>query len=316
MMDLANVPLIIVDDTRFSRALLRSTLDHAGYKDIRVATTAKEAVHMLTERRANVVLADWNMPEMNGLELAQKIRQADEDSNHYTAIILFTGNADIELLIKAFEHGVDDYLTKSPDKRELIARVYAASRIAELQNTLLATTVELMESNQRLMDIVTIDPLTGLNNKRYIQQQLDGLLKEVKTRGGSVSCALIDIDHFQTVNTDYGQDSGDAVLIELAQRLRRAVRPTDLVARYSGGEFAVLMYHRGDEGSCGAFKRIHSSLCRRKIKTAKNEISVTTSIGVYSHRGDDSGITHKTILEQAEKKLQQAKRQGRNRVVE
>ncbi|HEB63497.1 MAG TPA: response regulator, partial [Gammaproteobacteria bacterium] len=125
-----NVSIIIVDDMQFSRVVVQAALKKAGFSNIRVASSAQQALSMMDENHADVVLADWVMPEMDGLELTDIIRQRDEEQGVYTAIILFTAQEGIEPLVEAFNRGVDDYISKPPNPHELAARVNAAARIA------------------------------------------------------------------------------------------------------------------------------------------------------------------------------------------
>ena len=115
-----------------------------------MADSATEALNMIEQKTADVVLADWMMPEMDGLELTQLIRQRDEEKGTYTAIILFTAHDGVEYLVKAFDHGVDDYLCKPPNPHELAARVNAAARVAALQNDLLETSRQLQQTIQKI----------------------------------------------------------------------------------------------------------------------------------------------------------------------
>ena len=165
---ITDLSIIVVDDMQFSRAVLKQALQKNGYTDLRLAESAQACLKMLDERSADVVLADWVMPEMNGLDLTEAIRHMDEERNRYTSIILFTGREGNEAMQEAFERGIDDYLTKPVDEKELAARVFAAGRIATLQNTLLETASALSAANAHLEELATTDSLTGLGNRRYL----------------------------------------------------------------------------------------------------------------------------------------------------
>ncbi len=305
---------IVVDDMEVSCATIRAALNRAGYADVRLASDANQALEMLAERRADVVLADWIMPAMDGLTLTERIRQLDEETNRYTAVILFTAKEGVEALVEAFERGVDDYLTKPLNERELAARVHAAGRIATLQNTLLETTAALTHFNRRLQELATTDPLTGLGNRRYLEGRLNALLLETAARGGSTCCAMIDIDHFKAVNDRYGHDAGDEVLKSLATRLRRTVRPTDVVVRMGGEEFAVVMHYPELRLNTAIFDRILQTVRERAVTTAAGPVEITVSMGVCCYtRGappDPDGL-----LKCADEKLYAAKAAGRDRVV-
>ncbi|HDK03718.1 MAG TPA: diguanylate cyclase, partial [Gammaproteobacteria bacterium] len=237
-----------------------------------------------------------------------------EETNRYTAVILFTAKEGVDALVEAFERGVDDYLTKPLDERELAARVHAAGRISTLQNTQLETSAALTRFNRQLQELATTDPLTGLGNRRYLESRLNALLLETTARGGATCCVMIDIDHFKAVNDRYGHDVGDEVLKSLATRLRRAVRPTDIVVRMGGEEFAVVMHYPDIRLNVGIFERILETIQERPIITSAGAVALTISMGVCCH-------THGTLpapealLKCADEKLYAAKEAGRNRVV-
>ena len=168
--------ILIVDDREIAVHSIRSALQAADYHDIRYANDARQALAMHAENPADVVLADWMMPGMDGLEMTEEIRRYDEPRKHYTAVILFTAKEGTEPLVEAFERGVDDYMRKPIDQRELAARVYAASRIAGRHNTALHTMQVLQRDNQRLQELAISDPLTGLGNRRYMQAHLEALM--------------------------------------------------------------------------------------------------------------------------------------------
>lgn len=312
-----DLSIVVVDDMLLGREAVCVALANSGYRDVRTASSAGEALTLLAHRPADVVLADWVMPEMDGLELTNHIRQQDEAGNHYTSVILFTAKEGVENLVLAFERGVDDYLTKPVNERELAARVHAAGRIAALQNTLFETAQNLAAHNLRLEELATTDPLTGLGNRRYMRTHLEALMLETATRGGAIYLAIADIDHFKTVNDSYGHAVGDEVLVAVANRLRRAVRPTDVVVRMGGEEFAVIMYCAdANQSNPALFERILRAINQRPVKTAASNLSVTVSLGVCFYSGAELGPQSvEAILECADAKLYQAKEGGRNRVV-
>jgi two-component system cell cycle response regulator len=310
-----DLAILVVDDVELGRNVIESALSKAGYTDIRTAASAPEALDLLGQRRADIVLADWIMPKMDGLQLTDHIRQHDEECNRYTFVILFTAKEGIEALVEAFERGVDDYLTKPLNEQELAARVHSGGRIVTLQNTLLETNRAMDEINRRLMEMAQTDPLTGLGNRRYLQDHLDAFIQETRSRGGSTCCALIDIDHFKSINDEHGHDVGDEVLHAFARRLRRTLRPTDIIARFGGEEFAVVMhYPNPDAFSASAFDRIRKSIHMRPFKTSIGDIPVTVSIGVCCYKGNGEPLAMDELLRRADRKLYEAKNDGRNRI--
>lgn len=182
MVDRLNAPIVIVDDARSSRVVIQRVLSNAGYRDVRVAATAPEALEMVTQRPAKVLLADWQMPEMDGLTLTRRVRELDTELNHYTSIVLLTAKEGGDHMTEAFEQGVDDYINKAATKEEVLARVYSALRISDLQNQLLETTRSLQLANRELEQHATIDLLTGIGNERYLRKRLQDSLRNCRSR--------------------------------------------------------------------------------------------------------------------------------------
>jgi len=311
-----DLAILVVDDMSTGRKMIQTALIKSGYEDIRLAASAHEALDELNERHADIVLADWIMPEMDGLELTRVIRQQDEANNRYTSIILFTAKEGIEILVHAFETGVDDFLTKPIDNKELAARVMAAGRVSTLQNDLYDTTRELQESNQQLQELAQTDPLTQLGNRRYMQTHLEAALKESATREGGTCCSIIDIDHFKKINDEHGHAVGDEVLVGVAKRLRRAVRPTDTLARIGGEEFAIIMHyqHQGNFRH-SIFARIQRSVGAIPIQTSIGDISVTISMGVCCRFEGDPEMDMEMLIRCADQKMYRAKKKGRDQVI-
>ncbi|MFQ5469198.1 MAG: diguanylate cyclase [Gammaproteobacteria bacterium] len=311
-----DLSIIVADDVELTRAIIKSALTKAGYQDVRLAEDADQVLVQINERRADIILADWVMPEMDGLELTNCVRQHDEDANHYTSIILITSKDGMDHLVEAFDHGVDDYLQKPINERELAARVYAAGRSATLQNTLLETTQALEYSNRQLQELATTDPLTGLGNRRHIVQNLTAVLHDTEARGGMVACLSLDLDNFKDINDNFGHQVGDEVLVGLARRLRRAIRPTDTIGRMGGEEFCIVMYFM-DPAHCkpGIFDRILTSISKRPFQTSAGEMAITASIGVSYFDSKEHNDPLEGVLKKADDKLYQAKASGRNIVI-
>ena len=153
--------ILIVDDAKFSSEVVSRTLTSSGFTDVRHAMSAAEALQKLEERVASLVIADWLMPEMDGLELTRRIRQLDEQVNRYTYIVLLTAKEGVSALQKAFDEGVDDFVNKSAMNDQLLPRVMAAERLLRIHNRSLVENQRLLDMNTRLRKHNTIDPLTG-----------------------------------------------------------------------------------------------------------------------------------------------------------
>jgi two-component system cell cycle response regulator len=254
-----------------------------------------------------VVLADWMMPEMDGLELTDRIRQRDEEAGTYTAIILFTANEGVDLLVTAFEHGVDDYLRKPPNPHELAARVNAAARIAVMQNDLLETSRQMEDTIRHLEEVAMIDPLTGAGNKRFLMSQLKANLLEASSRNGGVCLAILEINQLRQIRDQDGIDIANEIMIGMQRRLRRSIRPTDTITRLDGDLFAVLMtYTNFDNYKAASIERLREGINQRPFKTSIDDKKISASIGVKYYRGDEEIISAKEIIKQAMNKLDDA----------
>ena len=310
-----DLSIIIVDDLQFSRIVVKTALKKAGYDGVRLADSATQALAMLSEKPADVVLADWMMPEMDGLELTDRIRHRDEEIGTYTAIILFTANEGIDLLVQAFEHGVDDYLRKPPNPHELAARVNAAARIAVMQNDLLETSRQMEDTIRNLEEIAMIDPLTGAGNRRFLMSQLKSHLLEASSRNGGVCLAILVIDQLNDIHDQNGADVANEVLVGMQRRLRRAIRPTDAIAILDGNLYAVLMHYTNlDNYRESSMERLRTGINQRPFKTSIEDIRISATIGVKYYRGDEEIISANEMLKQAMNKLDEALNMGNDSI--
>ena len=303
-----DLSIIIVDDLQFSRIVVKTALKKAGYNGVRMADSATEALTMIEQKPADVVLADWMMPEMDGLELTQLIRQRDEEKGTYTAIILFTAHDGVDYLVKAFDHGVDDYLCKPPNPQELAARVNAAARVAALQNDLLETSRQLEQTIQNLEKMALVDELTGAGNQQFLMKSLKAHLLEASTRRGGVCLALVELRELESIAEAHGEFIVNEILISQHRRLRRAVRPTDTIARLDNNIFGIIMHHtKTKDYKSSAIERILTMIDNRAYKTTAGNLTITGCIGVHYYRGDEAIISADVMIKAAGNKLEQAR---------
>jgi diguanylate cyclase (GGDEF)-like protein len=307
-MNQKDLSIIIVDDLQFSRIVVKTALKKAGYHGVRLADSATEALEMIEQRPADVILADWVMPEMDGLELTARIRQRDEEKGIYTAIILFTAHDGMEYLVRAFDHGVDDYLRKPPNPQELAARVSAAARVAALQNDLLETSRQMQNTINRLEQIAQVDELTGAGNQRYLAKSLDAHLMEASARSGGVCLVMVELRELPDMASQFGDAVTNEILVSQFRRLRRAVRPTDIIARMDDNNFAIIMHHtKIRDYKPIAIERILSTIDNRAYKTSAGNLDLHGSIGVYYYRGDEELISSDHMIRLAMDKLGMAR---------
>jgi diguanylate cyclase (GGDEF)-like protein len=307
-MSSTDLSIIIVDDLQFSRIVVKTALKKAGYSGVRMADCATEALEMLDQQRADVVLADWTMPEMDGLELTQRIRQMDEENGTYTAVILLTAHEEIDYLVRAFEHGVDDYLCKPPNALELASRVNAAARIAVMQNDLLETSRQLQKTIQNLEKMSLIDELTGAGNEKFLTDNLTAQLKEASTRRAGVSLALIELRELDDIQAKHGYNVLEEIMVSQHRRLRMAVRPTDVVSRMNDNSFGIIMRHTNiGDYKPSSMNRILNIIDNRAYKTTAGNLEMTGAIGVHYFRGDEPIISADGMIKAANEKLGTAK---------
>lgn len=281
-----DLSILVVDDMKFNCAFISKVLHEAGYADIRIANTAAEALQQLQQRDADVVLADWIMPEMDGLEMTDCIRQIDEEKNHYTAVILLTAKDTMNDLTMAFDRGVDDYLVKPPNQQELAARIYAAGRIASMHNNLLDSMASL---RAEMSKNVTRDALTRLGNKRELETRVDELIRQCRSRGGVAVCLAVQINEYPKLLQQAGQGAAHEVVRSVATRLGRSIRPTDILTRIDDDTFMIAMHYPDAEHvRPKIFRRILLAINMRPIKSSMGFLNISVAIGgSFTEEGDE-----------------------------
>ncbi len=250
----------------------------------------------------DVVILSLGLQDNDALRLVSQIRA---DSKHRNLPILVLAEAIEDPRVnRALDMGVNDYLIRPVDRNELIARASTQIRKKRYQD-------RLRENLRASMELAIVDPLTRLHNRRYLQSQLSSLLKDEAVRGTAVSMLVLDLDHFKSINDQHGHDAGDDVLRECAERLRQAVRGIDVVARFGGEEFVVVMPDTEPFAAQRVAERIRASIeCTPfSVAAGQKTVRVTVSIGVATTSG---GLTGDALFKQADAALYEAKRAGRN----
>ena len=303
-----NFPILIAEDDPVSRKLLEKVLIKAGNKVVSVENGQK-ALELFNDKFFPIVLTDWMMPEMDGLELCRAIRKNTYPG--YVFIILLTAKDSKDDIIRGLGAGADDYLTKPFSHAELIARLNTGKRVLELERSL-------KDANEEIRILSITDPLTGTYNRGYMTERLPQEIKRARRYSRTLSIILCDIDHFKKVNDTYGHLVGDRVLKDFAQCIRHSIRQdVDWTARYGGEEFLIVLPETDVNGASVMAERLKSELSQRVTETQGKQISITASFGVTGFGPDipDEMISPEAIINKADKYLYQAKRKGRNRVM-
>jgi len=299
------LPLLVVDDAKFSSHVIIKTLKNAGYRDLRSANSALTAIRLIEERQVSVLIADWLMPEVDGLELAARVRQLDEQQNHYTYIILLTAKESVSALSEAFDKGVDDFINKSDMSKQLLPRIYAADRIADIQNSLLIANQLLIDNNRELESKNVIDMETGLGNQRYSSEKLKKALLHTESRGGACSYLLLGIKNWNKIKKHYHPTVLEEITIGIARRLRHLTRPLDSVCHITENQFAIVMnFDDVDHCTSSCFRRIHEGISLKAFRTTAGFISVHTGTSICAIESRDEMPKAKEIEQVALEKLQ------------
>lgn len=269
----------------------------------------QKALELFNDRFFPIVLTDWMMPEMDGLELCRAIRKNTYPG--YVFIILLTAKDSKDDIIRGLGAGADDYLTKPFSHAELIARLNTGKRVLELERSL-------KDANEEIRILSITDPLTGTYNRGYMTERLPQEIKRARRYSRALSIILCDIDHFKKVNDIYGHLVGDRVLKDFAQCIRHSIRQdVDWTARYGGEEFLIVLPETDVNGASVMAERLKSELSQRVTETQGKQISITASFGVTGFSPDtpDEMISPEAMVSKADKYLYKAKREGRNRAM-
>ncbi|HEC19265.1 MAG TPA: diguanylate cyclase [Gammaproteobacteria bacterium] len=313
--DLGRLVVLLVDDQMMVAEGIRRMLASEEDIEFHYCAEPKKAVAMALEIRPTVILQDLIMPDMDGYTLVNEYRAEPETQN--IPVIVLSTKEDPKDKSKAFERGANDYLVKLPDRIELVARIRAHSRSYLAHQALRETQAKLEQSNAELKKLSCLDGLTGIANRRRLDEFLRLECLRSARDDTPMSLVLIDIDFFKPYNDHYGHLAGDECLRRVARGLDEAVqRASDLIARYGGEEFAVVLPNTDLNGA----KRIASELCEKIRSLAiPHEYSqaadiVTISMGVVSRVACEN-LSPADLINLADAALYEAKESGRNRYI-
>ncbi len=298
--------LLIADDDPVSRRLLARTVEEMGHEVIAVQD-GFEAWTVLQQESIHLVIADWMMPEMDGLELVRRIRATTRD--RYIYVILLTSRNERRDVIDGLAAGADDYIVKPFDREELLFRIRSGERVVRLEEAL-------AERNRQLAMMALVDGLTGIGNRRSFDEQFHRTFSQSVRYHNPLSIVMVDIDHFKRYNDSLGHEAGDEALRRVARCLAAGIRASDAAFRYGGEEFVVLLPETHQDGARGVARRLVELVRREGIPHPENPPRgvVTISAGVSTYV-PGTIVTENELLKAADDALYEAKREGRDRVV-
>ena len=307
-----DMEILVADDDRVTALRLKRSLEKLGCT-VSVVHDGAEAWKRIGDGNVSVLISDWMMPELDGLELCRRIRA--RQTTTYTYVILLTARGSRDDRIKGLEAGADDFLCKPPDTGELMARLNVARRILTLHDQLRSHAVQLAElhaalelQNALLAERAATDGLTGLSNRRQFDESLRAALSFSARHAQPLSLVFLDVDHFKSYNDAFGHLAGDEVLCALADILRSMARTHDVVARYGGEEFTVILPATEAAGAWAACERLRIAIERRTLPWRP----VTASFGVTTTLSQS--VEPAQLIKEADRALYHSKSNGRNRV--
>ena len=295
--------VLVVDDSPVYRKLIEHTLEDGGYAPL-FAKTGSEALELYAQHAPAIVITDWMMPDFSGPELCERIRSHAQ--RLYTYIIVLTSISEKDNVVKGLAAGADDYLTKPFDPGELLARIGVGRRTIGLHR-------EIEAKNKLLEEMAHTDSLTGLPNRRAIEEWAARQLRGAARHGFAMWVAHADLDNFKSINDSYGHDAGDRVLQKFGEVLRESTRASDISGRMGGDEFLLVMTHLDEKSTRLTVERLRKQFATLKFSFAGDVVSVTASFGIAGFQGKEPPDFTK-LVRQADKALYNGKRAGRNRV--
>lgn len=295
--------VLIADDDSISRSLVKVLLTKWGYEVMETGDGHDAWCILQEDESLRLLVIDWMMPGLSGPELCQRLRASGDKNYHY--IIMLTGRDSKEDIIDGLNAGADDYITKPFSPQELEVRLRTGRRILDLQ-----------ESLQKTLDIMRHqaqhDPLTGILNHGEILKVLEQELTRAERQNSKLAVMMGDLDHFKKVNDSYGHVAGDAVLVEVARRMRMDIRSYDTLGRYGGEEFLLVLPGCAAEEARQIANRILDSIRREAVEFQGHKIFVTISLGLaFNEAGQSTALID--IVQAADSALYAAKQNGRDR---
>jgi diguanylate cyclase (GGDEF)-like protein len=285
--------ILIIDDSREVHTLVTCLLRDEPVR-VYSAFTVKVGIDLAASVRPDLILLDIEMPETDGFETCRRIKSNPALQN--LPIIFLTGRTSTEEIVRGFDLGAVDYVTKPFVPPELVSRVRATLKTSRL--------IRLLEEE------ALIDSLTGLGNRRMFEERFAAEVGLRMRSGDQLACIMVDVDDFKHVNDQYGHLFGDQVLRKIGETLYETSRIEDVACRYGGEEFAVLLPRTSAQQAARLAERMRIAIAHILFSCAGESVKVTCSFGV----AEAVGSFGRLMLERADQALYQSKKLGRNRV--
>ncbi len=286
--------------------MIKDLLTEAGF-EVREAVDGVEAYQAILDEQYALIVSDWAMPRMNGVELIRNLRASA--LSWYPYVVLLTA---MDNRTTGMDSGADDYLVKPIDGKMLIQRLRVGHRIVRLHETLRDNNSRLNEANEKLTELAVKDSLSGLLNRRAFFEHTEKEWRRSVRYDLPISCLMLDIDHFKSINDTYGHPVGDSVIRKVGQVIREVFRDTDVMGRYGGEEFTVVLYDCDANAAAIVAERLRKAIESVRMPNISDDFRFTTSCGLASRTL--GMLSEETLVEHADQALLVAKQTGRNRV--
>jgi diguanylate cyclase (GGDEF)-like protein len=305
--------ILVVDDHPDNIQVLRARLEARGYLVDEAEDGEQALQRVYASPTPDLILLDVMMPKIDGLEVVRRLKS--DASLPFIPVILQTALDSTESIVQGLDAGADDYIAKPINFRELDARVKSLLRIQSLQSSLAQREKELSAANAQLLVLSSTDVLTGVSNRRQLEQTLHDMWEHSQRLHEPLSLVMCDIDHFKSVNDEYGHQAGDAVLQQFARLLDAEVREIDRVGRYGGEEFVLLLPGTVLDAAVRFAERVRESVEKHEFTYDDGKsLHRTMSCGVAAW-GHPKVTDQEALIRAADEALYVAKEMGRNRVV-
>ncbi len=306
--------VLVVEDDRVTLECLQAMLIAAGH-EVLAARDNLEAMQVVAQKQPQLVITGWKIPKLEGIALCSELRRSLRE----VYLLILATQENVDRLNEVFEAGVDDYLLKPVSQNLFFARLRAAGRVVRLQQELafdreqlLRFSTDLAASNERLQELALTDMLTELPNRRCAMERLEQEWALAVRGSRTLSCMMVDIDHFKPINDKFGHQVGDEALKYVAKLLRQSARGQDVLCRYGGEEFVVICPDTGIKAACQCAERLRGNIAAELFKHQGGELRLTISIGVVEK--NEATTCVEDLLAFADERMYAAKRAGRNRI--
>jgi diguanylate cyclase (GGDEF)-like protein len=296
--------LLIIDDSEMIRNHIKSVLSTQNlFSNYYEASDGLQGFKELIEKKPDLVIVDLVMPQFDGFYFLKMKNSRQELTN--IPVIVLTSIGDIASKVQGLEKGANDYIVKPFDVKELLARVKVHLNIKILQD-------ELKQKNDLLHKLSITDELTHIYNRRYFIKRLKEEFHRALRYSEKLALIIMDIDNFKKINDTYGHQTGDKILYQVAKIMKQQLRGCDVLGRYGGEEFIILLPYTDFKGAFALSERIRNSIEQNTFKVGRKKINVTISAGIVSYP-EYKAESYEKFIKKADEGLYLAKKSGKNR---